>query len=74
VTGLSSTEVVKVIPDRIRSWPVRRIIYVAIALCVSAVVLGVLAFGCGHVPALGPALVPGHGVWPASVAGAVASR
>jgi hypothetical protein len=63
-----------VVPDRVRSWPVRRIIYVAIALCVSAVVLGVLAFGCGHVPALGPALVPGHGAGPAAAAGEVPVR
>jgi hypothetical protein len=53
---------------------VRRIIYVAIALCVSALVLGVLAFGCGHLPALGPALVPGHGAWPAVAAGEVPIR
>jgi putative drug exporter of the RND superfamily len=52
-------EVVKVLPDRVRSQQVRRIIYVAIAMCVSALVLGALAFGYGHVPALGPALVPG---------------
>jgi penicillin amidase len=31
-------------------------------------VLGLLAFGFGPVPALGPALVPGHGAW-ASAAG-----
>ncbi len=38
------------------------------ALCVSAAVLALMAFGYGPVPALGPVLVPGHGAW-ASAAG-----
>ncbi|HEY4849376.1 MAG TPA: penicillin acylase family protein, partial [Streptosporangiaceae bacterium] len=50
-----------------RAW---RVIHVLIALGASAAVLGVLAFGYGTVPALGPALDPGHGVW-TSAGGAV---
>jgi hypothetical protein len=35
----------------------------AVALAVSACLLALLGFGIGTVPALGPALVPGHGAW-----------
>jgi penicillin G amidase len=45
-----------------------RIINLVAALCVSAAVLALMAFGYGPVPALGQALVPGHGAW-ASAAG-----
>ncbi|HEY5988999.1 MAG TPA: penicillin acylase family protein, partial [Streptosporangiaceae bacterium] len=41
------------------------------ALAVSVAVLGLFAFGYGPVPALGPALAPGHGAW-ASAAGGLA--
>jgi hypothetical protein len=34
-----------------------------VALAVSACLLALLGFGVGIVPALGPALVPGHGAW-----------
>src|ERR1700758_1592921 len=34
-----------------------------VALAVSACLLALLGFGIGSVPALGPALVPGHGAW-----------
>jgi len=34
-----------------------------IALAASACLLALLGFGIGTVPALGPALVPGHGAW-----------
>ena len=34
-----------------------------VALAVSACLLALLGFGMGGVPALGPALVPGHGEW-----------
>jgi len=34
-----------------------------VALAVSACLLTLLGFGMGGVPALGPALVPGHGEW-----------
>ncbi len=40
-----------------------------VAVAAAALVLGLLAVGHGSLPALGPALVPGHGVW-ASAAGA----
>ncbi len=40
-----------------------RVVRVLIPLLVSGVLLGVLAFGYGPVPALGPALDPGRGVW-----------
>lgn len=33
------------------------------AMLASALVLGLLAAGHGTIPALGPALVPGHGAW-----------
>jgi penicillin amidase len=49
------------------------VIHVLIALCASAAVLDVLAFGYGPIPAVGPALDPGHGVW-TSAAGAAASH
>jgi penicillin amidase len=48
--------------------PVRRVINVLAALLVSAAVLALFAVGYGPVPALGRALVPGHGAW-ASAAG-----
>jgi len=34
-----------------------------VALAASACLLALLGFGVGTVPALGPALVPGHGAW-----------
>ena len=46
-----------------------RVIHGVIALCVSAAVLGLLAFGYGPVPALGRALDPGHGAWASAVDG-----
>ena len=36
---------------------------VAAAAAVSGAMLAVLGAGHGAIPALGPALVPGHGVW-----------
>ena len=56
-------------PGRRRSSQVWRGIHALIALCASAAVLGVLAFGDGTVPALGPALDPGHGVWTSAAGG-----
>jgi hypothetical protein len=35
----------------------------AVALAVSACLLTLLGLGIGGIPALGPALVPGHGAW-----------
>jgi penicillin amidase len=57
---------------RRRTRQARRVIHTLIALCVSAAVLGVLAFGYGPIPALGPALDPGHGVWTSAAGAAVA--
>jgi penicillin G amidase len=42
---------------------VRRGAHITAAVGVSAVVLGVMAFGFGPIPALGSALDPGNGVW-----------
>src|SRR5208282_1830695 len=47
---------------------VRRVGNVVLAACVAAGVLAVCAAGYAMVPALGPALDPGHGAW-ASAAG-----
>ena len=47
----------------------RRVINAGAALVVSAVILAVLGFGFGTVPALGPALDPGKGVWTSAQAG-----
>jgi penicillin G amidase len=49
--------------------PVGRVINVLAALLVSAAVLALLAFGYGPVPALGRALVPGHGAWASAATG-----
>ena len=46
-----------------------RVLRVAIPLVACAVLLGVLAFGYGTVPALGPALDPGRGVWTSASGG-----
>ncbi|HEY6279686.1 MAG TPA: penicillin acylase family protein [Streptosporangiaceae bacterium] len=46
-----------------------RAINLVAALCVSAAVLALMAFGYGPVPALGPALVPGHGAWASATGG-----
>ncbi len=45
-----------------------RVINLVAAVCVAAAVLALMASGYGPVPALGQALVPGHGAW-ASAAG-----
>ena len=55
-------------PERGPGALVGRGLRVLAALCVSAAVLALFAFGYGPVPALGRALVPGHGAW-ASAAG-----
>jgi penicillin G amidase len=47
-------------------WRARMIFHAGnrvVALAVSACLLGLLGFGIGGVPALGRALVPGHGAW-----------
>jgi penicillin G amidase len=50
-----------------------RAVHGLIALCASAALLALLAFGYGPVPALGRALDPGHGAW-ASAAGGLPVR
>ncbi len=47
----------------------RRVINVLAALLVSAAVLALFAVGYGPVPALGRALVPGHGAWASAPGG-----
>src|ERR1700722_18495888 len=47
----------------------RRVVNVVCAATVSALLLGVLGFGYGGIPALGPALDPGRGVWTSAVGG-----
>ncbi len=46
-----------------------RVFNVLAALLVSAAVLALFAFGYGPVPALGRALVPGHGAWTSAAGG-----
>src|ERR1700691_3846314 len=48
---------------RRRSRALGRAVNILAAVAVSAVLLGVLGFGYGGIPALGPALDPGRGVW-----------
>src|SRR6185312_10825927 len=47
----------------------RRVISLAGAVVVSALLLGVLGFGYGAIPALGPALDPGRGAWTSAAGG-----
>ncbi|MBV9380446.1 MAG: penicillin acylase family protein, partial [Streptosporangiaceae bacterium] len=47
----------------------RKKLNIIAAICVSAVILGVLGFGYGTIPALGPALDPGRGVWTSASGG-----
>jgi penicillin G amidase len=51
----------------------RRVVNLVGAVVVSALLIGVLGFGFGAVPALGPALDPGRGAWTSAVAGQPAS-
>jgi penicillin G amidase len=46
-----------------------RAVNIVAAACVSVVLLGVLGFGYGTIPALGPALDPLRGVWTSAVGG-----
>jgi penicillin amidase len=52
-----------------RGQRVRRAVSLAGAVVVSVVLLGVLGFGFGAVPALGPALDPGRGAWTSASGG-----
>ena len=49
--------------------PFWRAVNIIAAVCVSALLLGVLGFGYATIPALGPALDPGHGVWTSAAGG-----
>lgn len=46
-----------------------RVINIVAAACACVVLLGVLGFGYGTIPALGPALDPGRGVWTSAAGG-----
>src|SRR5580658_1657733 len=54
---------------RRRSRALGRAVNILAAVAVSAVLLGVLGFGYGGIPALGPALDPGRGVWTSAAGG-----
>jgi penicillin amidase len=51
----------------------RRVVNLVGALVVSALLIGVLGFGYGSIPALGPALDPGHGAWTSAAGGQAVS-
>ena len=51
---------------------VGRLISAAGAIVVSAALLGVMGFGYGTIPALGPAIDPGRGAWTSAADGAPA--
>ncbi|HEY1819399.1 MAG TPA: penicillin acylase family protein [Trebonia sp.] len=51
----------------------RRVVNLVGALVVSAFLIGVLGFGFGSIPALGPALDPGRGAWTSAAGGQAAS-
>jgi penicillin amidase len=55
-------------PDR-PGHPLWRAVNIIAAVCVSVVLLGVLGFGFSTIPALGPALDPGRGVWTSAAGG-----
>lgn len=57
------------LPELRRSRFAWRGLHIVVAACVSAAVLGLLATGYGAVPALGPALDPGHGAWTSAAGG-----
>src|ERR1022692_4475671 len=56
-------------PGRRRARQARRGIHALIAAGASPGGLGVLALGYWAIPALGPALDPGHGVWTSAAGG-----
>ena len=53
---------------RVGRWRLRSVLNAA-AVVVSAALLGVLGFGYGTIPALGPALDPGRGAWTSASGG-----
>ena len=58
---------------RLSDWACSRVAMTVGAVVVSALLLGVLGFGYGAVPALGPALDPGRGAW-TSASGLITPR
>ena len=57
-------------PDRrVGRWRLRSVLNAVAAVVVSAALLGVLGFGYGTIPALGPALDPGRGAWTSASGG-----
>ena len=54
---------------RVGRWRLRSVLNAAAAVVVSAALLGVLGFGYGTIPALGPALDPGRGAWTSASGG-----
>jgi penicillin G amidase len=46
-----------------------RVVNIAAAVCASVILLSVLGFGYARIPALGPALDPGRGVWTSAAGG-----
>jgi penicillin G amidase len=57
------------IRERRSGLSIGRAVNLVAALFVAAAVLALMAFGYGPVPALGPALVPGHGAWASASGG-----
>jgi penicillin G amidase len=55
--------------DVIKTHRLRRVVNAVAALGVSAALLGVLGFGYGTIPALGPALDPARGAWTSATDG-----
>jgi penicillin G amidase len=58
---------------RMGRWRLRSVLNAAAAVVVSAALLGVLGFGYGTIPALGPALDPARGAWTSASGGQPAS-
>jgi penicillin G amidase len=56
-----------------RTRRLRRVVNAVAAVAVSAALLGVLGFGYGTIPALGPALDPTRAVWTSASGGQPAS-
>lgn len=54
---------------RVGRWRLRSVLNAVAAVVVSAALLGVLGFGYGTIPALGPALDPGRGAWTSASGG-----
>src|SRR5580700_7912070 len=48
---------------------IARVVNIVASLVVAVVLLGVLGFGYGTIPALGPALDPGRGAWTSAAGG-----